>query len=149
MPPLWLDYLSENEVDSLGGLMDYIKVAAAVIEKGGYILIGRRKAGPFADMWEFPGGKVEAAETPEECLKRELREELDVEAAIGPFFLSSKYVYSHAAIELLAYKAKIIGGALCLHDHKEIRWVTPEDLHSYTFPAADLPIIDKLIAESR
>ncbi len=141
--------LGENGVDSLSESMDYIKVTAAVIEKGGYILIGRRKAGPFADMWEFPGGKVEAAETPEECLKRELREELDVEAAIGPFFLSSKYVYSHAAIELLTYKAKIIGGEPCLRDHKEIRWVAAEDLRSYAFPAADRPIIDKLIAESR
>ncbi len=51
--------------------MDYIKVTAAIIENDGYILIGRRKAGRFADMWEFPGGKVEDAETPEECLKRE------------------------------------------------------------------------------
>jgi 8-oxo-dGTP diphosphatase len=141
--------LSENGVDSLSESMDYIKVTAAIIEKGGYILIGRRKAGPFADMWEFPGGKVEAAETPEECLKRELREELDVEAAIGDFFLSSKHAYSHAAIELLAYKAKIIGGELCLHDHKEIRWVPAADLHSYAFPAADRPIIEKLIRESR
>lgn len=65
--------------------MDYIKVTAAIIEKDGHILIGRRKAGRFADMWEFPGGKVEGAETPEECLKRELREELDVEAGSENF----------------------------------------------------------------
>lgn len=124
-------------------------MTAAIIEKGGYILIGRRKAGPFEDMWEFPGGKVEAAETPEACLKRELREELNVEAEIGAFFLSSKHAYSHAAIELLAYKAKIVGGEMCLRDHKEIRWVAAEDLHSYEFPAADRPIIEKLIRERR
>ncbi len=128
--------------------MDYIKVAAAIIEKGGYILIGRRKAGLFADMWEFPGGKVEAAETPEECLRRELREELSIEAAIGEFFLSSKHVYSHAAIELLAYKARIVGGVFCLHDHKEIRWVTARDLPSYEFPEADRPIVERLVRES-
>ena len=127
--------------------MDYIKVTAAIIEKDGHILIGRRKAGRFADMWEFPGGKVEGAETPEECLKRELREELDVEAEIGEFFLSNKHAYSHIAIELLVYKAKIVGGEFCLRDHKEIRWVPAENLHSYAFPAADLPIIDKLIRE--
>jgi 8-oxo-dGTP diphosphatase len=144
-PAIMVGLPRENEVDSLSEFMDYIKVTAAIIEKGEYILIGRRKAGPFADMWEFPGGKVEADETPEECLKRELREELNVEAAIGEFFLSSKHAYSHAAIELLAYKAKIIGGAFCLHDHKEIRWVPAEDLHSYAFPAADRPIIEKLI----
>ncbi len=128
--------------------MDYIKVTAAIIEKGGHILIGRRKAGPLKDMWEFPGGKIEDAETPEECLKRELREELDIEAAIGQFFLSSKHAYSHAAIELLAYKATIVGGEPCLRDHKEIRWVTAGDLLLYTFPEADRPIIEKLIAES-
>jgi len=141
--------LSVNGVDSLSEFMDYIRVAAAVIEKGGYILIGKRKTGPFTDMWEFPGGKVEADETPEDCLKRELREELNVEAAIGEFFLSSKHAYSHAAIELLVYKAKITGGTFCLHDHKEIRWVSAADLRSYAFPAADRPVIEKLIRESR
>ena len=129
--------------------MGYIRVAAAIIEKGSYILIGRRKAGRLKDMWEFPGGKVEAAETPEECLKRELREELDIEAEIGEFFLSNKHAYSHAAIELLTYKARIIGGALRLHVHKEIRWVLAEDLRSYAFPDADRPIVEKLIVESR
>jgi len=127
--------------------MDYVKVAAAIIENERRVLIGRRKAGRFAGMWEFPGGKVEPTETPEECLKRELREELDVEAAIGEFFLSSKYVYSHAAIELLTYKAKIVRGVLRLHDHTEIRWAAAEELPSYDFPAADRPIVEKLIRE--
>ncbi len=116
-------------------------------EKG--ILIGRRKAFRFAGLWEFPGGKVEPAETAEECLRRELREELDIEAEIGEFFLSSKYVYSHAPIELLVYKAKIVRGRPRLNDHSELRWVSPEDLPSYEFPPADLPVIEKLIQEDR
>ncbi|MGD0231098.1 MAG: (deoxy)nucleoside triphosphate pyrophosphohydrolase [Syntrophorhabdales bacterium] len=129
--------------------IDYIKVAAAIIEKEGKILIGRRKAGRFADMWEFPGGKIEPDETPEECLKRELHEELGIEAVIGEFFLSSRYRYSHAAIELLTYRAEIVAGGFTLHDHKEIRWVPAPDLPSYDFPAADRPVVARLIEEGR
>ncbi len=62
--------------------------------------------------------------------------------------MSSKHAYSHVAIELLVYKAKIVGGEFCLHDHKEIRWVPVDALRSYAFPEADLPVIDKLIRES-
>jgi len=100
-------------------------------------------------MWEFPGGKIEPPETPEECLQRELREELDIDAVVGEFFLSSTYVYHHAAIELLVYRAAIIAGEPCLHDHTELRWVPVEDLPSYEFPAADLPIIRRLVEERR
>ena len=111
--------------------------------------MGRRLAGPLAGMWEFPGGKIEPPETPEECLQRELREELDIDAVVGEFFLSSTYVYHHAAIELLVYRAAIIAGEPCLHDHTELRWVPVEDLPSYEFPAADLPIIRRLVEERR
>ena len=126
-----------------------VRVAAAIIEKGECVLVGRRLAGPLADKWEFPGGKIEPRETPEACLQRELREELDIEAVIGEFFLSSTYAYRHATIELLVYRAEIIAGEPCLHDHTEIRWVPVGDLSSYDFPAADLPVIRKLMEEKR
>jgi mutator protein MutT len=127
--------------------MTYMLVAAAVIEEKGAILIGRRKGGRFAGLWEFPGGKVEPGETPEECLKRELREELDVEAEIGGLFLSVRHVYSHAPVELLVYRARIVAGEPSLHDHDELRWVRPEDLSSYEFPAADLPVVLRLAGD--
>ena len=125
------------------------QVAAAIIVNDNRILIGKRKAGRFADKWEFPGGKVEQGETPEECLKREIGEELGVDVRIGEFFLSNVHAYDHATIELMAYKAGIVSGDLCLRDHSEIRWVVAEDLPLYDFPEADRPTIEKLMAESR
>jgi 8-oxo-dGTP diphosphatase len=123
---------------------DPVPVAAALIERDGRVLIGRRKAGRFAGKWEFPGGKIEEGETPETCLKRELREELDIDAQIGPFFLSTVYPYRHATIELLTYRARIISGEISLRDHTEVRWVAVGDLRRYDFPEADEAIIEAL-----
>ena len=123
-------------------------VTAAVIEKDGRILIARRKKGwRHAGKWEFPGGKIEPGETPEECLQRELREELAIEAEIGEFICSSTYAYSHATIQLLVYHASHVSGEFTLHDHQEMRWVLPEELLQYDFPEADKPIIEKLTKE--
>jgi 8-oxo-dGTP diphosphatase len=123
-------------------------VTAAVIAKDRRILIARRKKGwRFAGKWEFPGGKIEPGETPEECLRRELREELGIEAKIGEFFCSSTYPYSHATVQLLVYRAYHVAGEYTLHDHQEIRWVLPTELAQYDFPEADKPVIEKLINE--
>jgi 8-oxo-dGTP diphosphatase len=126
-----------------------IRVAAAIIEKDRRILIAKRKAGRFAGKWEFPGGKVESGETPEECLKRELREELGVDARVGELLLANVHEYSHITIELMAFRAEIVSGNLTLHDHSEVKWVAPEDLGLHEFPHADRPIIEKLVTESR
>lgn len=127
-----------------------IKVTAAVIEKAGKILIARRKRGDrFEHMWEFPGGKVQPGESPEECLKRELYEELGIEATIGPFICSSRFDYGHIAIELMAYKVLHISGDFQLHEHETIEWVFPWDLKEYQFPEADIPIITRLLEADR
>ncbi len=120
-------------------------VTCAVIEKDGRILIARRKSGDqMAGKWEFPGGKIEPGETPEQCLKRELLEELGVEIGIDGFICSSTWKYDHATIQLLAFKATLLSGELILHDHAEISWVTPRELGDYDFPEADVPIIRHL-----
>jgi 8-oxo-dGTP diphosphatase len=122
-------------------------VSCAVIEKHGRILIARRKSGDhMAGKWEFPGGKIEPGETSEQCLKRELLEELGVEIAVDEFICSSSWKYDHATIKLLAFKATLISGELILHDHAEIRWVTSRELADYDFPEADVPIIRYLTA---
>jgi 8-oxo-dGTP diphosphatase len=123
-----------------------IKVTAAVIEKDGQILIAKRKRGDhFEHKWEFPGGKIRAGESPEECLKRELREELGIETRVGEFVCSSRCDYGHISIELLAYRVSHVSGEFQLNDHETIAWVSPEDLETYDFPEADIPVIKRLV----
>ena len=121
------------------------QVTAAVIEKGDKILIAKRRLGrTLGGKWEFPGGKIEPGETPEECLKRELKEEFDVEAEIGPLLAVSKFTYCFIPIELLAYRVKYLSGDFKVNDHEEMRWVRPSELNLYDFLSADRPIVEML-----
>jgi 8-oxo-dGTP diphosphatase len=124
-------------------------VAAAIIEKNGYILICKRKRGNWhAGNWEFPGGTLEEGETHEQCLKRELQEELAITAEVGDFFCSSECSYTPDwTIKLLTYRAAVISGIFNLNDHEEIRWVKPTDLANYDFLETHGPILEKLIKE--
>lgn len=123
-------------------------VAAGVIERDGRILIARRKQGWHeAGKWEFPGGTVEDGETPEECLKRELQEELDIIAEVGDLICTGEHSYTPEwTIRLLAYRATVVSGDLNIKDHDEIRWVTPTDLAGYVFPEADKHVVERLIS---
>ena len=124
-------------------------VTAALIERDGHILIAKRRQGKqHVGNWEFPGGTLEEGETPEQCLKRELQEELDITAEVGDLFCSSEYSYTpEFTIRLLAYRATVISGVFNLNDHEEIRWVKPADLANYDFPEADRPIVEQLVKE--
>ena len=123
-----------------------IRVTAAILEKDGKILIAKRKTGDelFAGLWEFPGGKVEAGETPEECMARELKEELDIEIEVVGLIISNKHKYPHGIFELLAYRVNHISGEMFLNDHEEIKWVTADEMSNFKFPPADIPIIERL-----
>ena len=122
-----------------------IDVTAAIIEKEGKYLIARRRGGNFDGKWEFPGGKIEEDETPEECLTRELEEELEIKVKVGNLFGESVYNYGHKKIRLMGYSAKYISGEFVLNAHDRIKWVYPDELKNYDFPEADLPFVDKLI----
>lgn len=125
------------------------KVTAAVIEKDGRILIAQRKAGDkLAGKWEFPGGKMEPGETPEECLRRELMEEFGIDTRIGRYLCSSEFEYKHIHIELLAYRAEHLSGEYKLNDHAGIAWVKPGELKSYDLSSADLPVVDAILKEA-
>ncbi len=126
-------------------------VIAAVIERDGYVLIGKRKHGKcHAGKWEFPGGTLEEKETYEQCLKRELQEELAITVEVGDLICTSTFIYApNWTIKLLAFRTAYLSGVLHLNDHEEIRWVKPADLANYDFPEADRPIIDKLVREDR
>jgi 8-oxo-dGTP diphosphatase len=122
------------------------KVTAGVIEKDGKILIAKRKTGKcIGAKWEFPGGKLEENETLQECLKRELKEELDIEVEVKDYIVSSFFVCNDVEIELLAYKVEFISGNFTLTDHEEIKWVSPSELSTYDFTIPDIPIVEKII----
>ena len=125
---------------------DYIPVTAAVIERDGRILIARRKHASMGYLWEFPGGKLEDNETLQECLKREILEELGITISVGALISSRKHVINcQAAILLYAYQAEYISGDIVLNDHDQIAWVKPEELTRYGFPDPDRQIVQEIL----
>ena len=124
---------------------DIVKVTAAILVKDNKIVIAKR--GPddiLADKWEFPGGKVENHETPEQCLKREIKEEFDIDVSVGEYIGSSVYHYDHISIELMAYRTYWKEGEIDLIDHGEFKWVSLEQLPEFDFASADLFFVEKL-----
>lgn len=121
-------------------------VTAAVIEKNGSILIGKRKQGKHhVGDWEFPGGTLEKGETHEQCLKRELQEELGITAEVGPLICWSEHNYEPGwTIRLLVYRTTVVSGDLTLHDYDEVRWIKPARLRDYRFSAVARIIAEKL-----
>ena len=120
-------------------------VTAAIIIENNKVLLTRRAPGEkHAGWWEFPGGKVEPGEPPENCLRRELREELEIDAAIGKKLIENIHRYDTGAIRLMAYHATILSGTPCLHVHDEYQWVDVSDLNQYQLLPADVPIAEYL-----
>lgn len=121
-----------------------IIVVAAVIEREGQFLLTRRLEGThLAGRWEFPGGKCHPGESHEECLARELREELDVASLIGPLVLSTRHEYPERAVELHFYDTAIEGEPRALLG-QEMRWVPRDALGDLAFPDADAALIELL-----
>ena len=126
-------------------MREIVKVTAAILEKDGRILIDQRNSKyHLTGKWEFPGGKIEAGETPEECLARELNEEFDIEVSIGDHLGSNIHHYDHISIELLAYCAFWDGGKINSTDHKDFKWVTIDELDQFDFAPADQPFVEML-----
>jgi 8-oxo-dGTP diphosphatase len=124
---------------------DIVMVTAAILEKEGRFIIAQRKSSDhLSGKWEFPGGKIEYGETPEECLARELKEEFNIDVTIGEFLGSNVHHYDHISIELMAYRASWIGGAITMNDHKAYRWVTVDQLSKFDFAPADIPFVKML-----
>jgi 8-oxo-dGTP diphosphatase len=125
------------------------KVTAAVLERDGQVLCCRRKPGLVAGgLWEFPGGKLEEGEAPEEGLRRELEEELGVEARVGEFLCSVPFSGSLASFELVVYRAELLGDDLRLTDHDEIRWMAPEEMDESSFSKPDRPVVRRLARDA-
>ncbi len=125
--------------------MEIIDVTAAIIEKDGKFLIAKRAKGKHLEgKWEFPGGKIEKNETPEECLTRELQEEFGILAKIGDFVAESLFQYGDRNIRLLGYRAKYISGEFRLNAHDDIKWILLNEFSGFDFAEADLPLIEKI-----
>lgn len=124
----------------------WIPVVTGLIRKGDKILLGQRPEGhTLAGQWEFPGGKIERNETPEQALVRELREELAIEAEVGELKLASTHVYGDTGILILFYEVQFWKGEPKSVHHSEIRWVSFEDVKSLSIPEANRKILDRVL----
>ncbi len=120
-------------------------IAAAVIEKNGKFLIAQRaKQDALCGLWEFPGGKVEEGETLEECLYRELYEELSIKAVVGDYFCTSTFIHKDLVYDMCVFKVHFYDGDIKLNEHSAMAWVTAQELSLYVYPEPDLPIIKLL-----
>jgi mutator protein MutT len=125
-----------------------IDVAAALIQDaaGRYLLARRRQGTHLAGLWEFPGGKREPGETVEACLRRELREELGAEFAVGERVQTIRWRYPEKTVVLHFFRCRLEAGGIEPREGQEVEWVAPEAMAGYEFPAADRALVDRLCA---
>lgn len=124
--------------------MKTINVVAAVIMKEGRVFATQRGYGEFKDGWEFPGGKVEAGESPEEALRREIREELEVEVNVGDLIDTIEYDYPAFHLSMKCYACTIAGGSPHLLEHEAARWLSADLLDSVAWLPADITLVPKI-----
>ena len=129
--------------------MKTVKVVAAVIktvnENGDTIIFATQRGyGDFKGGWEFPGGKIEEGETPQEALIREIREELETEITVGELIDTIEYDYPTFHLFMHCFWAEIVSGNLVLKEHESSRWLTKEQLNSVEWLPADIALIEKI-----
>ncbi|WP_139902817.1 (deoxy)nucleoside triphosphate pyrophosphohydrolase [Clostridium thermarum] len=124
--------------------MKTIEVVAAIIKHDNKILVTRRGYGEFADMWEFPGGKMEVHETREAALIREIKEELEVDINISEYLTTIDYDYPTFHLTMHCFISNICGGELRLNAHNDAKWITTDELDSLPWVPADVLVVDKL-----
>jgi 8-oxo-dGTP diphosphatase len=123
-----------------------IRVTAAILTRGNTVLIAKRRIDDRqAGKWEFPGGKIEENESPEQCLAREMKEEFNIDVAVGEHLWESRHEYRHGLITLMAYRTFWKAGTLCAQAHEEVRWVPIHQLDCYDFSPADIPFVERLM----
>jgi len=121
-----------------------IKVVAAVIRDKDKIFATQRGYGEFKGGWEFPGGKVEPGETPEQALVREIREELDTEIAVEKLLDTIEYDYPSFHLSMDCFWAKIVSGELVLKEHKDAKWLMRDEIDKVEWLPADISLVEKL-----
>jgi 8-oxo-dGTP diphosphatase len=122
----------------------HIHVACAIIERDGMVLSARRSASMNLPLrWEFPGGKIEPGEEREECLRRELVEEMGVQIEVGRPLTPATHDYPTFTVTLYPYVCSIVSGEITLFEHSAISWLAPERMQELEWADADLPIIEE------
>jgi 8-oxo-dGTP diphosphatase len=122
-----------------------VKVTAGILLRDGRVLIARRKPGAhMGGKWEFPGGKIEQGETPEQSLIRELQEELDLRVRVGELLCCVPYEGDGVSLELMVYQVQDFEGTPVLREHQELRWVAPRELGSFELADSDRKVVEKL-----
>ena len=129
--------------------MKTVRVVAAIIKdvnaQGENVIFATQRGyGEFKDGWEFPGGKIEEGETPQEALKREIREELDTEIAVGERIETVAYDYPTFHLSMDCFLCKVISGNLILKEHEAAKWLEKEELYSVDWLPADRALIGKI-----
>ena len=124
--------------------MKQIEVVAAIIRKEDKIFATQRGYGEWKDWWEFPGGKMEAGETPEEALMREIREELSTEISVDEFLCTVEYDYPKFHLTMHCYLCSLLTEALHLNEHEAAKWLMKDDLDSVKWLPADLEVVEEL-----
>ena len=127
--------------------MKTIRVVAAIIRDKDKIFATQRGYGEFKDGWEFPGGKIEEGETPQDALKREIMEELDTEIKVGELIDTIEYDYPTFHLSMDCFWAEVITGHLVLKEAEAAKWLTKEQLDSMDWLPADVTLIDKIRIE--
>ena len=125
----------------------HIEVVAAIIRKGGKIFATQRGYGEWKDWWEFPGGKMEPGETPEEALVREIREELDTDISVNKFLHTVDWDYPKFHLTMHCFMCSLTTDALHLNEHEAARWLGKGDIHSVRWLPADEEVLPLILNE--
>ncbi|WP_298272348.1 (deoxy)nucleoside triphosphate pyrophosphohydrolase [Geobacter sp.] len=128
--------------------MKHLHVTCAIIERDGLVLAAQRSAAMSLPLkWEFPGGKIDPGESPEECLRRELVEEMGIHVRVGQSLPASTHQYPTFTVTLHPFVCTIETGEIVLHEHAAIAWLPPNELHTLDWAEADVPVIESYRAE--
>lgn len=122
-----------------------IRATAAILIKDGKILIAQK--GPHdkrANKWEFPGGKIDPGETPEQCLAREMLEEFEIEISVNNFFAENLHTFPDGQVLVLAYLCSWTGGEINATEHADYKWVDASELCQFDIVSSDVPIAEKI-----
>jgi 8-oxo-dGTP diphosphatase len=132
----------------LADTFKHIHVTCAIIKQDGLVLSAQRSASMSHPLkWEFPGGKIDMGESPEECLRRELVEELGIQVRVGKRLPTTTHHYPTFSVTLHPFVCSIDSGKIVLHEHAAITWLPPEKLHALDWADADIPVIESYLAE--